>query len=383
MIVPISAATAAAIFTILIDQAAAHARIIHSTGDKGGDGRGLLSTWTHHGKNDVHGQKEATIFSDPPVPNKKINRLYLNEGCGVTLQTVDLWWQMFGGRGTEDWYKYQEVLSNRPGITKEAWIQTWWETKKQADANKMAVVSGDGTGWLHMAVLQINEDGAGPFRCKIDPVGDGKYPWGWEPNDRYMNQPPPNDGGAAKSFWPHGKHRAHLLKLKIPRGIRCTGTSGPHKNVCIMRCENYAVNGPFGGCIPFRVVNLPEEQKPVTEHPINKPVEKPQAIDYGYKPVPAQAANGGYYKRDVEDVDPNKLRFRRDDEGILPHVLNEKRSDEPFTDEQIKEQKRSEERSVRDFARVKRSVQNAVRKSRRSPVVEPSHIMSQAEDVSE
>ncbi|KAF3192004.1 hypothetical protein TWF788_004194 [Orbilia oligospora] len=379
---PISAATAAAIFTILIDQAAAHCRFVHTTGDKGGDGRGLLSTWTHHGNNDVWGQKEATIFSDPPVPNPAFTRLWLNEGCGVTLQTVDLWWVMFGGRGTEDWWKYQQILTWQPKITKEAWVQTWWETKKQADAGTMAVVSGGGSGWLHMAVLQINEDGAGPFRCRVDPHGDGKYPWGWEPNDRYMNMPEPNDGGAAKSFWPHGKHKAHLLKWKVPRGMYCAGKSGQYSNVCIMRCENFATNGPFGGCIPFRVVDLPPENKPApeAEKPIVKPVEKPEVVDYGYHPQPAKANDGGYYKRSVEAVDPNKIKVRRDDEGILPHVVLEKRTAEALTETQIKEQKRSEERAMRDFARVKRSVENAVRRARRSPVVEPPHVMNQEEN---
>ncbi|KAK6337042.1 hypothetical protein TWF718_009828 [Orbilia javanica] len=351
---PISAATAAAIFTILIDQAAAHCRFVHTTGDQGGDGRGLLSTWVHHGNNDVHGQKEATIFSDPPVPNKHAHRLYLSEGCGMTLQTVDLWWNMFGGKSPEDWWKYQEVLSNRPGITKEAWVQTWWETKKQADAGVLPVVSADGNGWLHMAVLQINEDGAGPFRCKIDPNGDGKYPGDWEPSDRFMNQPNPNDGGAAKSFWPAGKHQAHLLKWKAPRGLKCNGKSGNYENVCIMRCENYAVNGPFGGCIPFRIVNQPPEVQPEPPKPIDKPVENPEYVDTGYNAQPAEGYNGAYFKRDA-----------------APDA-NEKRNIEEI--QQLR--KRNEERAMREFARIKRGVRKAVKKARSAAVVEPPHVMN-------
>ncbi|KAK6499005.1 hypothetical protein TWF481_011574 [Arthrobotrys musiformis] len=384
---PISAATAAAIFTILIDQVAAHARFVHTTGDKGGDGRGLLSTWTHNGNNDVWGQKEATIFSDPPVPNPAFQRLWLNEGCGVTLQTVDLWWQMFGGRGTEDWWKYQQILSWQPKITKEAWVQTWWETLKQANAHVLPAVSADGSGWLHMAVLQINEDGAGPFRCRVDPTGDGKYPWGWEPSDRFSSQPQPNDGGAAKSFWPHGKHKASVLKWHAPRGQICNGKSGSYNNVCIMRCENFATNGPFGGCIPFRVVNIPPpppEQPPPEPKPIDKPVEKPEAIDYGYKAQPVQGAadNHGYYKRELNRVDPNKIKIRSEHEGIADHVINEKRDEMPQkrSDEEAQQQKRSEERAMRDFARVKRGIRKAIMKARRSEVAEPPHVMSQSED---
>ncbi|KAK6352254.1 hypothetical protein TWF730_009085 [Orbilia blumenaviensis] len=377
---PISAATAAAIFAILVDETSAHCRFIHTTGDKGGDGRGLLSTWTHHGKNDVVGQKEATIFSDPPVPNPKVQRLYLNEGCGMTLQTVDLWWKMFGGKNPEDGWKYQETLSNRPGITKEAWVQTWWETLKQSDGEVLPVVSADGTGWLHMAVLQINEDGAGPFRCRVDPNGDGKYPWGWEPDSRYSAQPQPNDGGAAKSFWPAGKHKAHLLKWHAPKGLVCNGKSGKYSNVCIMRCENYATNGPFGGCIPFRTVNQPPEIRRRPPKPIDKPVEHPEVIDYEDKSKPVQAADGGYYKRDLHVIDADKIQTRSEHEGIID--TNEKRSEEPEKRSmgQMREQKRNEEMANHQFLKIKRSVRKALKMARRMAAAEPPHVMSQAEE---
>jgi hypothetical protein len=46
----------------------------------------------------------------------------------------------------------------------------------------------------------------------------------------------------------------HLLEVNIPRDIRCHGYNA---NICIVRCRNKAANGPFGGCAPVVVPDLP------------------------------------------------------------------------------------------------------------------------------
>lgn len=41
------------------------------------------------------------------------------------------------------------------------------------------------------------------------------------------------------------------LKVKMPAGMTCEGTSGGAKNVCIVRVRNGAAAGPFGGSAAF------------------------------------------------------------------------------------------------------------------------------------
>ncbi|KAF3150320.1 hypothetical protein TWF569_004710 [Orbilia oligospora] len=49
--------------------------------------------------------------------------------------------------------------------------------------------------------------------------------------------------------------------VTIPKNIKCNGSYEGKKNICMLRCENYALNGPFGGCLPFQLIP-PEPQAP-------------------------------------------------------------------------------------------------------------------------
>ncbi|PKX90000.1 DUF3129 domain-containing protein [Aspergillus novofumigatus IBT 16806] len=41
------------------------------------------------------------------------------------------------------------------------------------------------------------------------------------------------------------------VKVQVPKGMKCTGTVGAAKNVCIVRVRNTAISGPFGGSAAF------------------------------------------------------------------------------------------------------------------------------------
>ena len=45
------------------------------------------------------------------------------------------------------------------------------------------------------------------------------------------------------------------LVAAIPAGQNCTGTVAGQDNVCLVRCENDARAGPFGGVIPVQMAS--------------------------------------------------------------------------------------------------------------------------------
>jgi hypothetical protein len=55
----------------------------------------------------------------------------------------------------------------------------------------------------------------------------------------------------------NGRSRARAtdipLKAAIPAGTSCTGTVAGQQNVCMVRCQNPARAGPFGGCVPVQM----------------------------------------------------------------------------------------------------------------------------------
>ncbi|KAB8228047.1 uncharacterized protein BDW43DRAFT_316254 [Aspergillus alliaceus] len=41
------------------------------------------------------------------------------------------------------------------------------------------------------------------------------------------------------------------VQVKVPSGMKCSGTVGAALNVCIVRVRNNAISGPFGGSAAF------------------------------------------------------------------------------------------------------------------------------------
>ncbi|KAK6521721.1 hypothetical protein TWF506_001925 [Arthrobotrys conoides] len=308
----ISAASAVAILAS-IHEASAHCRIIRAIGNAGGDGRGLLSRWNSDGQgNDIIGwgsENQCTIFSDPPIPNWPAPRSYFGKHCGVTLETVDLFWKDLHNKQPGDWDARKTPLGQKS--ERRAYVQTWWEAQKQANDGSMAKVSlkqNTENGQITIWILQVNADGAGPFKVNIDPNGDGNYPWGFRHRGEFTELG--FDGPESVRYDTVGK--LHVIKWNVPKQLKCYGKSGNLNNVCIIRIENEAKNGPFGGCLPIQIVDqapdepppapppTPEKPNPAPPppfvHVIDKPVEQ---VDYA-SPPSVNYGNSAYYKRNAD-----------------------------------------------------------------------------------
>ncbi|POR33188.1 Uncharacterized protein TPAR_06640 [Tolypocladium paradoxum] len=100
-------------------------------------------------------------------------------------------------------------------------------------------------GELTMTLHQVNADGAGPYRCMINADGTAQS---WEniqvTQNVEGNQRGRNNAGSASD---------HPLKVAIPANQQCTGAVAGENNVCMVRCQNPARAGPFGGVVPVQM----------------------------------------------------------------------------------------------------------------------------------
>lgn len=100
-------------------------------------------------------------------------------------------------------------------------------------------------GEISMTLHQVNGDGAGPYKCMIDATGTGTQ---WTPI-----QVTQNIDGNARGRNNDQQMQDLPLRAAIPANQQCTGTVAGQSNVCMVRCENPARAGPFGGCVPVQM----------------------------------------------------------------------------------------------------------------------------------
>ncbi|KAK8142520.1 hypothetical protein G3M48_008661 [Beauveria asiatica] len=100
-------------------------------------------------------------------------------------------------------------------------------------------------GQLTMTLHQVNSDGAGPYKCMINADGTGTT---WE--DIQVSQ---NVDGNQRGRNRQGSATDHPLVADIPANQQCTGTAGGQTGVCLIRCQNPANAGPFGGVVPAQM----------------------------------------------------------------------------------------------------------------------------------
>lgn len=112
-------------------------------------------------------------------------------------------------------------------------------------------------GEIEMTLHQVNSDGAGPYTCMINDDGTATS-WteitvtqNLEGNRRGRNR-----DGEATDF---------PLVASIPDDQECTGTVAGQDNVCLVRCENPARAGPFGGVVPVQLASAETETGNSTE----------------------------------------------------------------------------------------------------------------------
>ncbi|KAJ9144088.1 Cas1 appressorium specific protein [Pleurostoma richardsiae] len=99
-------------------------------------------------------------------------------------------------------------------------------------------------GEVSMTLHQVNADGGGPYTCMINDDGTAET---WE--DIAVTTTPPgensrNRDGAATDF---------PLVAAVPADQTCTGSVAGQDNVCLVRCQNDANAGPFGGIVPVQI----------------------------------------------------------------------------------------------------------------------------------
>ncbi|OAA41464.1 CAS1 appressorium specific protein [Beauveria brongniartii RCEF 3172] len=100
-------------------------------------------------------------------------------------------------------------------------------------------------GKLTMTLHQVNSDGAGPYQCMINADGTGTT---WE-NIQVSQNVEGNQRGRNRQ----GSASDHPLVADIPANQQCTGTAGGQTGVCLVRCQNPANAGPFGGVVPVQM----------------------------------------------------------------------------------------------------------------------------------
>lgn len=100
-------------------------------------------------------------------------------------------------------------------------------------------------GEVQMTLHQVNSDGAGPYTCMISGDGTG--------TDWQNIQVTQNVEGNRRGRNRDGQAADHPLTAAIPANQQCSGTVAGQNNVCLVRCQNPANAGPFGGVVPVQM----------------------------------------------------------------------------------------------------------------------------------
>jgi hypothetical protein len=194
---------------------AGHAAIIKAVGDAGGAGSaiGVDPNTPRDGTNRNPFQQDATRFRGDAA-----------DTCGETL-----------GGGDND------IAAGTAQV-----MQLNGATLPQVTAG----------GQVMMTVHQVNSDGAGPYTCMVDPTATGTN---WQAATVTQNLPG-NDRGRNRDT----QMQDLPLTVSMPAGMTCTGTVAGQSNVCMVRCQNPARAGPFGGCVPVQMAGAAAAAAPAT-----------------------------------------------------------------------------------------------------------------------
>lgn len=113
-----------------------------------------------------------------------------------------------------------------------------------AAAQGMPTTSDDGT--ITMTFHQVNQDGAGPLTADIDATSGGTDPAAFQTAQVTQNVPGLGIGGLSGA-----QTMDFPVAVQMPSGMTCAGSVGGASNVCIVRLQNSALAGPFGGSAAF------------------------------------------------------------------------------------------------------------------------------------
>jgi len=114
----------------------------------------------------------------------------------------------------------------------------------QGKASGLPTTSDDGT--VSMTFHQVNQDGAGPLTAQIDATSGGKDASAFKEAKVTQNVPGIGIGGLSAA-----STMDFPVKVQMPAGMTCQGSAGGANNVCVVRLQNAALAGPFGGSAAF------------------------------------------------------------------------------------------------------------------------------------
>ncbi|EPS40635.1 hypothetical protein H072_5435 [Dactylellina haptotyla CBS 200.50] len=275
----------------------------------------------------------------------KVPRGYVTSGCGVTLANLVQYWESTaGGKKPPKWY-HQAAAPNfkkesdaqsldrlvrfyQQPVPTGAWIDPAYEITEQA--KKGQVTQATAGGYIRLDLHVVHDDGVGPFRCKIDMTGNPfarTNDWdGWlKVNQTGVVQGDPAElKTRGKSVTKIYKPADYGMLVNLPDDMDCKGASpdGKIKDICMIRCENEASNGPFGGCVFFQQYRPAkyEDYKPKEVEEEKEPEKQEKPKDFVDKPDPVQAKElpDGYEKKkrsaeqDAPAEEAPRLRFKRE-----------------------------------------------------------------------
>ena len=104
----------------------------------------------------------------------------------------------------------------------------------------------DENGIVSMTFHQVNQDGAGPLTASIDATSGGQDASAFQSAQMVKDVPGAGIGGlsaATTTDFP--------IQVQVPQGMKCTGSVGGANNVCVLKVQNQALAGPFGGSVAF------------------------------------------------------------------------------------------------------------------------------------
>ncbi|KAF3925255.1 hypothetical protein ABW20_dc0105721 [Dactylellina cionopaga] len=132
-----------------------------------------------------------------------------------------------------------------------AWNIIQDEISRNIAEDRVPVASAG--GYLKLTLYQINEVASGTFKCKIEQTLNGSGEW--EDLEVLNNQPRP------KVWFDRWRLKRWNVVVRLPNNLNCQGSNSGHGNLCLVRCENNSINGPFGGGIPMQQWRDPKPEQ--------------------------------------------------------------------------------------------------------------------------
>lgn len=168
---------------------------------------------------------------------------------------------------------HEAALARRANLVRAAGasggVKTPAGTKETAvkAATGMAATSGLPTtqddGTIQMTFHQVNQDGAGPLTADIDATSGGTDATAFKTAQVTQNVPGIGIGGLSAA-----QTMDFPVAVQMPAGMTCSGSVGGASNVCIVRMQNSALAGPFGGSAAF--TQSPTAKKRAIEYNLAK-----------------------------------------------------------------------------------------------------------------